>query len=139
MEILKGYQKKFLKGLAHGLKPVVFVGQKGLSGNLIGSIQDALDTHELIKVKFIEFKEKQQKAGMADTIEAETGCRLVGIIGNQESVSAPFGVLKSGSSSLQERSFGPLSSKCKQSLSGPSHRAERSSSEALLKHSAPKV
>jgi hypothetical protein len=31
MEILKGYQKKFLKGLAHGLKPVVFIGQKGLS------------------------------------------------------------------------------------------------------------
>ena len=82
MEILKGYQKKFLKGLAHGLKPVVFVGQKGLSGNLIGSIQDALDTHELIKVKFIEFKEKQQKAGMADAIEAETGCLLVGIIGH---------------------------------------------------------
>jgi RNA-binding protein len=82
MEILKGYQKKFLKGLAHGLKPVVFIGQKGLSGGLIGSIHDALDTHELIKVKFIEFKEKQQKAGMVEVIEAETGCRLVGIIGH---------------------------------------------------------
>ena len=82
METLKGYQKKFLKGLAHGLKPIVFIGQKGLSGNLIGSIHDALDTHELIKVKFIEFKEKQQKVGMAEAIEAETGCRLVGIIGH---------------------------------------------------------
>ena len=82
MDILKGYQKKFLKGLAHGLKPVVFVGQKGLSGNLISSIHDALDTHELIKVKFIEFKEKQQKRGMAEAIETETGCRLVGIIGH---------------------------------------------------------
>ena len=82
MEILKGYQKKYLKGLAHGLKPVVFIGQKGLSGGLIGSIHDALDTHELIKVKFIEFKEKQQKAGMAEAIEAETGCQLVGIIGH---------------------------------------------------------
>lgn len=82
MDILKGYQKKFLKGLAHRLKPVVFVGQKGLSGNLIGSIRDALDTHELIKVKFIEFKEKAQKTGMAEAIEAETGCRLVGIIGH---------------------------------------------------------
>jgi len=82
METLKGYQKKFLKGLAHGLKPVVFIGQKGLSGGLIGSIHDALDTHELIKVKFIEFKEKQQKAAMAEAIEAETDCRLVGIIGH---------------------------------------------------------
>jgi RNA-binding protein len=82
METLKGYQKKFLKGLAHGLKPMVFIGQKGLSGGLIDSIHDALDTHELIKVKFIEFKEKQQKAGMAEAIEAETSCCLVGIIGH---------------------------------------------------------
>jgi RNA-binding protein len=82
MEALKGFQKKALKGLAHGLKPVVFIGQKGLSGNLIGSIHDALNTHELIKIKFIEFKEKQQKAEMAEAIEAETGCRLVGIIGH---------------------------------------------------------
>ena len=82
MDILKGYQKKFLKGLAHRLKPVVFIGQKGLSRNLIGSIHDALNTHELIKVKFNEFKEKQQKAGMAEAIEAETECRLVGIIGH---------------------------------------------------------
>ena len=82
MEILKGYQKKFLKGLAHRLKPVVFIGQKGLSHNLIGSIHDALDTHELIKVKFIEFKEKQQKTSMAETIETKTDCRLVGLIGH---------------------------------------------------------
>ena len=82
MEILKGYQKKFLKGLAHRLKPVVFIGQKGLNPNLISSIHDALDTHELIKVKFVEFKEKQQKTAMAETIEAETDCRLVGIIGH---------------------------------------------------------
>ncbi len=82
MEPLKGYQKKFLKGLAHGFKPVVFIGQKGLSRGLIGSINDALDTHELIKVKFVEFKEKQHKHSMTETIQAETGCRLVGMIGH---------------------------------------------------------
>jgi hypothetical protein len=31
VEKLKGYQKKYLKGLVHGMKPLVFVGQKGLS------------------------------------------------------------------------------------------------------------
>jgi RNA-binding protein len=82
MGALKGFQKKFLKGLAHQLKPVVLIGQKGLSNSLIGSIHDALDTHELIKVKFVEFKEKPQKAAMAEAIEAKTGCRLVGIIGH---------------------------------------------------------
>jgi len=82
MEALKGFQKKFLKGRAHGLKPVVFLGQKGLTANLMDSIHEALNTHELIKVKFIEFKEKKQKAGMAETIEAESGCQLVGLIGH---------------------------------------------------------
>jgi RNA-binding protein len=82
MEALKGFQKKFLKGRAHGLKPVVFLGQKGLTDNLIDSIHEALNTHELIKVKFIEFKEKKQKVGMAETIEAEASCQLVGMIGH---------------------------------------------------------
>ncbi|MGD8961400.1 MAG: ribosome assembly RNA-binding protein YhbY [Desulfobacterales bacterium] len=82
MEALKGYQKKFLKGLAHGLKPVVFVGQKGLTANLIDSIQDALETHELIKVKFVEFKDKQQKISLAETLSVEANCQLVGMIGH---------------------------------------------------------
>ena len=82
MEALKGYQKKFLKGLAHGLKPVVFVGQKGLTANLIDAIQDALETHELIKVKFIEFKDKQQKISLAETLSVEANCQLVGMIGH---------------------------------------------------------
>jgi RNA-binding protein len=82
MEKLKGFQAKFLRGLAHGLKPVVFIGQKGLTDNLIRSIDEALNTHELIKVKFIEFKEKKQKADMAGSIAARTDCHLVGMIGH---------------------------------------------------------
>jgi RNA-binding protein len=82
MEALKGFQKKFLKGLAHGKQPVVFIGQKGLSDNLLASIHEALDTHELIKVKFVEFKDRQHKTGMAETISTEAFCTLVGMIGH---------------------------------------------------------
>ena len=82
MEALKSYQKKFLKGLAHGLKPVVFVGQKGLTANLIDSIQDALETHELIKVKFVDFKDRQQKISLAETLAERANCQLVGMIGH---------------------------------------------------------
>ncbi len=82
MEPLKGYQKKFLKGLAHGLKPVVFIGQKGLTANLIESIREALATHELIKVKFVDFKKKQQKIATAEALAAEADCQLVGMIGH---------------------------------------------------------
>lgn len=44
-------QKRHLRGLAHHLKPVVMVGQAGLTEGVLNEIGVALDHHELIKVK----------------------------------------------------------------------------------------
>ena len=82
MEKLKGYQKKYLRGLAHGMKPLVFVGQKGISPALTEAVDESLEKHELIKVKFIDFKEKSQKEEIAGVIEKETASELVGMIGH---------------------------------------------------------
>jgi RNA-binding protein len=82
VEPLKGFEKKYLRGLAHGLKPVVFVGQKGLTDALVREVGSALDTHELIKVKFVDFKEKAQKTEIASALEAGAPCALAGIIGH---------------------------------------------------------
>ena len=82
MDKLKGFQKKYLKGLAHGMKPLVFVGQKGLSPTVTQAVDESLEKHELIKVKFIEFKEKDQKKDIAGSIEKETASELVGMIGH---------------------------------------------------------
>ena len=82
MEKLKGYQKKYLKGLVHGMKPVVFVGQNGLSPTVTRAVHGSLEKHELIKVKFGDFKEKSQKKEMAAVIEKETTSELVGMIGH---------------------------------------------------------
>ncbi len=82
MENLKGYQKKYLKGLAHGMKPLVFVGQKGISASVIKAVNESLDTHELIKVKFIDFKDKDQKKKITTAIEKETASARVGMIGH---------------------------------------------------------
>ena len=82
MSKLNGYQRKYLRGIAHGLKPVVFIGQKGLTAEVLLSAETALDYHELIKVKFNEFKEKDRKAEIVDRLEKETGCERVGIIGH---------------------------------------------------------
>ncbi len=82
MEKLKGYQKKYLKGLAHGMKPLVFVGQKGLSPSLTRAVDASLETHELVKVKFVDFKEKDQKEEICAAIEKETACERVGLIGH---------------------------------------------------------
>lgn len=80
MEKLKGSSRKYLRSLAHSLKPVVMVGQKGLGGQLTASVDAALNDHELIKVKFLEFKEEKKE--MAREIAAATKGDVVGIIGN---------------------------------------------------------
>ena len=48
---LTNRQIRHLRGLTHHLKPVVIVGDKGLSENVLAEIESALDHHELIKIK----------------------------------------------------------------------------------------
>ena len=82
MKKLSGIQAKYLRSLAHALKPVVFVGQKGVTDAFITSTEQALARHELIKIKFIDFKEKRQKKEIAEMIKMKTGCLLAGMIGH---------------------------------------------------------
>jgi RNA-binding protein len=82
MKKLTSIQAKFLRGLAHALKPVVFVGQKGVTNALITSADEAFQRHELIKVKFIDFKEKEQKKEIAAAIENKTNSQMAGMIGH---------------------------------------------------------
>jgi len=79
---LTGSQKKYLRGLAHGKKPVVLIGQKQLTPQVLKEIDQALDFHELIKVKCIERKEKDDKKEVAEAVLKKTGCELVGMIGH---------------------------------------------------------
>ena len=82
MKELTSTQAKYLRGIAHGLKPVVFIGQKGLTDALIRSTEEAFDSHELIKIKFIDYKEKNQKNEIASALESRTGSHLAGMIGH---------------------------------------------------------
>lgn len=82
MKTLQGFEKKYLRGLAHKRKPVVFVGQRGLTAALIEAVDDALNRHELIKVKFNEFKKKEEKANIIHRLQTGTDAVLVGKIGH---------------------------------------------------------
>lgn len=82
MKELEGFQKKYLRGLAHGLKPVVLIGQKELSAEVLRSADQALERHELIKVKYHDFKEKEEKAALIERLGRETGSQVVGVIGH---------------------------------------------------------
>ena len=64
------------------MKPVVFIGQKGLTDSVVQSTNEALNKHELIKIKFVDFKAKDQKKEIIETIVANANCLLVGMIGH---------------------------------------------------------
>jgi RNA-binding protein len=73
-------QIRELKKLAHPLKPVVIVGQHGLSENVLAEIDSALDTHELIKVK-LAGADKADRESLSGEIVAQLSASLVQIIG----------------------------------------------------------
>lgn len=77
---LKGYQRSYLTKNAHDLKPVVMIGRNGMSDQIIKAVEEALNAHELIKVKFVDFKESRYD--LADVIAEKTGALLVRILGN---------------------------------------------------------
>ncbi len=79
---LKGSQRKYLRGLAHDLKPSAYVGQKGLTQGFLDEVGIALEASELIKVKFIDFKEKEVKKELAQKIASSADCEIAGIIGH---------------------------------------------------------
>lgn len=76
MKQLEGSDKRQLKGLAHSLKPLVQVGRNGVTGNLIRTIGKALDDHELIKVKFLEYK--TERSELSRVIAEKTSSDLIG-------------------------------------------------------------
>ena len=80
VKMLKPGDRKYLKGLAHHLKPVVHVGKQGLIANLITTLNKALDAHELIKVKFVDLKEQRRELSLE--IATRTNSELAGLVGN---------------------------------------------------------
>jgi RNA-binding protein len=86
MQITKT-QRKYLRRMANPLKPTVMLGRQGLTEQLLSKINQELDTHELIKLRLLEHKD--QKDQLAQTIVAETGAALVGIIGNVVTLYRP--------------------------------------------------
>jgi RNA-binding protein len=74
---MKTSEKKYLKALAHSLKPSIIIGYKGVQ---IKSIDESLSSHELIKIKFNKLKE--EKEVLCKDIEKNTNSILISIVGN---------------------------------------------------------
>lgn len=78
---LSNKQKQYLKGLAHSLKPVVQLGQNGLTEGVLAEIEHALSHHELIKVK-VASEDREEKALIVDAIIRETKGIKLQVIGH---------------------------------------------------------
>jgi RNA-binding protein len=77
---LAGYQRRALRAAAHGLQPIAHVGKEGLGENVLKSVGEALDAHELIKVRFIDQKERRRE--LAAELAEALGAALAGVVGH---------------------------------------------------------
>jgi len=78
-------QKRWLKKQVHHLKPVVTLGQAGLTEPVLAEIEIALDHHELVKVK-VNAGDRELRDTIVETITTRTASNLIDRIGNTASI-----------------------------------------------------
>lgn len=71
--------KKNFRTQAHTLKPVIMIGQSGLTAAVLAEIELALNCHELIKIRIRA--EREDRKLISEKICAETGAELIQTIG----------------------------------------------------------
>ncbi len=77
---LSGAQRRYLRSLAHHLKPVVLIGDKGIHEGVIKQIDQALLDHELIKVR-ARGADQEDRIEAARRLHGETGAQVAQITG----------------------------------------------------------
>ena len=80
MSDLTSKQRKYLRAAAHHIDPVVLIGKNGFYEGASLAIDNALSIHELIKIKFREFKDKRKEISIQ--ISNELKCEIIGQVGN---------------------------------------------------------
>ena len=70
----------YLRGLAHHLDPVIMIGQHGLTDSLMKELNNALNHHELVKIK-IGAGEREDRAEIIDQLCAKTTAEKIQSIG----------------------------------------------------------
>jgi RNA-binding protein len=78
---LSNAQKRYLRGLAHDLKPVVMVGAKGVGPSLLAELDQALELHELVKVK-VAAGDREERDALVESLLEPSDAALVARIGH---------------------------------------------------------
>ena len=74
-------QKKFLRGRGHQLKPVIMIGEAGLSDAVIAEFESTLDHHELIKVS-VRVGDRKARDEIIGKLCDDSSAQLIQRIGN---------------------------------------------------------
>lgn len=77
---MKGRERAELRAEAHHLDPTVHIGQHGLTPSVITSLDDALRTRELVKVK-LGVKGELKPKDVASSLALATGAAVIQVIG----------------------------------------------------------
>lgn len=77
---LTNNQKKYLRSMAHDLKPFVMIGQHGLSDSVVNELESTLLKHELLKIK-LRVSDRKEKQQIVDKIILLSKAVLVQVIG----------------------------------------------------------
>lgn len=76
---LEGFQRRFLRARAHGLRPLVHLGEAGLSEAVVRALDEALADHELVKVRL---HHPADKRAAAEELAQRSGAALCGLVGH---------------------------------------------------------
>ncbi|GKT12218.1 MAG: RNA-binding protein [Thiomicrorhabdus sp.] len=79
-EKLSNNQKKYLRGIAHGLNPMIMIGANGVTESLMAELESTLEHHEILKIK-IATADRDERKEIIQHIVAETNALLVQTIG----------------------------------------------------------
>jgi RNA-binding protein len=81
-------QKRYLRTLAHTIKPVILVGAKGVTPALLAELNNALEHHELIKVKVAAEDRDERDAWVAGIVKGADAA-LIQRVGNVATMFRP--------------------------------------------------
>ncbi|MGM0541006.1 MAG: ribosome assembly RNA-binding protein YhbY [Pseudomonadota bacterium] len=79
-EKLTNNQKKYLRGIAHGLNPMIMIGAHGVTESLMAELESTLAHHEILKIK-IASADRNERKEIIGHIVKESGALLVQTIG----------------------------------------------------------
>lgn len=77
---LAGFQRRALRAQAHGLQPIAHIGKDGFSEGMKNSLDEALTAHELVKLRFVDQKERRRE--LAEEIAEALDAAVAGVVGH---------------------------------------------------------